>query len=150
MEQLLGGLLGSQQDHEQAQDFVKRYEQGPPTSGFTGQEAQQQYQKIAGKIPPDLYKKAAQEAFARLSPQERQQIVQHVKQQGQKQGNKHAQNWQDNETDPSQMAERMTQMQQNSPDMVNQLVSSVAGDNPLMKAALGGIAAMAMKQMMGH
>ena len=150
MEQLLGGLLGGNpEEHQQAQNYVQRVEQGPPWEGFSGQEAQQHYRKVAGKVPPDVYRRAAEEAFQRLSPQERQQIIKQVKQHAQGRNAPRVQNWQENQNDPRQMADIMSHVQHDQPDLMNQLVDSVGGGNPLMKAALGGIAAMAMKQMMG-
>jgi hypothetical protein len=151
MEQVLSGLFGgSAQQHQEAQQYVQRYEQGPPTEGISDQEVQQHYQRVAQHVPPGVYQKAAEEAFSRLSPQERQQFIKQVKQHAQKQKEPRAANWNESDDSPAQLAQLMTHAQQNQPDLVNQLVGSVGGGNPLMKAALGGIAAMAMKQVMGN
>ena len=75
--------------------------------------------------------------------------IQQVKRQAQHHNPPRAQNWNEHDTNPQQMADMMTHLHQNQPDMVNELVGNIAGGNPVMKAALGGIAAMAMKQMMG-
>ena len=150
MEQLVSNLLGANpQEQDQAKQFVQRYQQGKPTEGFSDQEAQQHYQRVAKQAPPDVYRKAAEEAFARLSPQERQEYVQDVKRQAKGHNAPRVQNWNEHDNSPQQLADMTTHMHQNQPEMMNQLVSSVAGGNPIMKAALGGIAAMAMKQMTG-
>jgi hypothetical protein len=41
MEDLLKTLWGGPQKREEAQDFVKRYEPGHPTDGYSGQEVMQ-------------------------------------------------------------------------------------------------------------
>lgn len=150
MEQLLSGLLGSNaQEQEQSKQFVQRYQQGPPWDGISGQETQQHYKRVAGQVPPDVYRKAAEQAFSKLSPQQRQQYIQEVKRHAQGRSAPRVQNWNEQDNNPGQMADMMTHIQHDQPDVANQLVNSVAGGNPIMKAALGGIAAMAMKQMMG-
>ena len=75
LQQLLGG--GQQQEY---QDFVNRYDQGAPYEGITGQEALNRYQQIAPQLPPDVYQQSAQEAFSRMSPQERMQLGQYLMQ----------------------------------------------------------------------
>jgi len=52
--------------------------------------------------------------------------------------------------DPTHLAQQMAQMQQQQPDMVHQILGpGGALGNPLAKAALAGIAAMAAKQFFG-
>ena len=71
VEQLLGGLFGGQDDEDderrrgRAQDFVSRYEQGPPYEGIGADEAYHNYRNVAGRLSPEEYEEAAAEAFTR-------------------------------------------------------------------------------------
>ena len=84
-ESLLGGRGGGQQQQQRREyeDFVGRYEQGPPWTGVSDQEAVQRYQQVAPHRSPEVYEQSAQEAFARMSPQERAQFGQYLRQRAQ-------------------------------------------------------------------
>src|SRR3712207_462357 len=77
---MLAQILGGGQRRQEYQDFVNRYEQGPPWAGISDREAVDRYQQVAPQLPPDVYQQSAQEAFARMSPQERMQFAQHLQQ----------------------------------------------------------------------
>ncbi|MBV9789164.1 MAG: hypothetical protein JOZ51_13360, partial [Chloroflexi bacterium] len=83
---LLQNLLGGGQQRQQFEDFANRYDQGSPYDGISDQEAMQHYQQIAPHLPPDLYQQSAQDAFSRMSPQERQQFGQYMRQRSQQHG----------------------------------------------------------------
>ncbi len=177
LESLFGGV--NDQRREQYQDFVNRYEQGGPYAGIGADEALQQYQQVAGQIPPDIYQQAAQEAFSRMAPQERVQFGQFLERQARQQGYMDPA-WDDDDNyyqDPGYLAQVTSRLQQQKSGMLAHLLGgSLEGDpttdpprgsmhrgmtstgmggmdqlrdNPLAKAALGGIAAMAMRRMMG-
>jgi hypothetical protein len=162
---LLQNLLGGGQQRQQFEDFANRYEQGPPYDGYSGNEAYERYQQVAPHLPPDVYQDAARDAFNRMSPQERMQLGQHMQRQAQQRGyNDPA--WTDPDDmyqDPNYLAQLTGRMHQQQPGILGQLFGgggmqqsmggqpSGAGDllnNPLAKAALGGIAAMALRRMM--
>ena len=175
MDQLLGGLFGGQDDDDddlrrgRAQDFVSRYEQGPPWDGISPDEAHHNYRQVAGRLSPEEYEEAAAEAFARLSPQDRVQFAQMMQQRA---GGQVGGFQTDDPRDLARMTSRFRQQggQQGggSFDLGDlfgagggggggDLAGARRGDggglgdlmgNPLAKAALGGIAAMAMKRMM--
>jgi hypothetical protein len=160
---LLQNLLGGGQERQQYQDFVNRYDQGSPYDGISDQEAINRYQQVAPHLPPDVYQESAQDAFARMSPQERMQFGQHLRQQSQQQGynfpDLNRDGIDDRMQDPRYLAQVTSQMHQQQPGLLGQLlgggnqqsVGGGAGDmlnNPLAKAALAGIAAMAVKRMM--
>ncbi len=160
---LLQNLLGGGQQRQEFQDFANRYDQGPPYQGFSGQEAYQRYQQIAPQLPPDVYEDAARESFSRMSPQERQQFGQYLRQNAQQQGvnfpDFNQDGIDDRMQDPNYLAQMTGRMHQQQPGLLGQLLGGGqqqslgggAGDllsNPLAKAALGGIAAMAVKRMM--
>ena len=180
MDQLLGGLFGGQDDDDddrrrsRAQDFVSRYEQGAPWDNISDDEALQNYQRVAGRVSPQEFEESAAEAYARLSPQERQQFAQFLQQQG---GGSYGDL---DYEDPRQLAQMTTRLQQQQPDGLAGLLGGLGGagggggalggllggalggqsrgqgggmadmiQGPLGKAVLGGIAAMAMKRMIG-
>ena len=87
VDQLLGGLFGGQDDDDErrrsrARDFVSRYDQGPPYEGISGDEAYQNYRAVAERLPPEEYEEAAAEAYRRMSPRERAQFAQMVRERG--------------------------------------------------------------------
>ena len=174
LQQLLGG--GQQQEY---QDFVNRYDQGAPYEGITGQEALNRYQQIAPQLPPDVYQQSAQEAFSRMSPQERMQLGQYLQQGAQQQGinfpDMNRDGIDDRMQDPNYLAQMAGQLHQQQPGIVSQILGGALGgggqmgggmmggggqmgggnignmlDNPIAKAALAGVAAMAAKRFLGQ
>jgi hypothetical protein len=158
---LLGGGGQQQQDF---QDFTQRYEQGAPWQGISDQEAYNRFQQVAPQLPPQVYQQSAQQAFERLDPQQRMQLGQYLQQQAQQQnvafphqGN--AQAFQD----AGYLAQITGQMHQQQPGILGQLLGGALGmggatgggsqssvlDSPIAKAALAGVAAMAVKQLTG-
>ncbi len=120
---------------------------------------------MAPQLPPDVYERSAQEAFARMSPQERAQFVQYLRQRAQQQQFDFPDLNQDGiddrvQRDPSELARMTTRMRQQQPGGLGALLGGGGGGggggmgdllgNPLAKAALAGVAAMAFKQMMNR
>ena len=70
---LLDSLLGDPQQQQDYQNYVQRYQQGPPHEGYSDQEVLQRYQQVAPQLPAQDYEAAAMQAFNRMSPQERAQ-----------------------------------------------------------------------------
>lgn len=160
---LLQNLLGGGQQRQQFQDFANRYDQGSPYDGISDQEAMQHYQQIAPHLPPDLYQQSAQDAFSRMSPQERQQFGRYMQQQSRQQGynipDLNGDGIDDRMQDPAYLAQVTSNMHQQQPGLFSQLMTggqqqSVGGGmagmlgSPLAKAAMAGIAAMAVRRMM--
>src|SRR5688500_19164801 len=83
---MLQQILGGGQQRQQYQDFTNRYEQGAPWEGISDREAYDRYQQVAPQLPPQMYQESAQEAFSRLSPQQRMQLGQYLQRQAQQQG----------------------------------------------------------------
>jgi hypothetical protein len=153
---LFESLFGGQQRQE-AEDFVNRYEQGPPSEGYTEEEVMQRYQKVAESAPEDVYQQSAEESFARLSPQERKEFFQFLREKAQQQ--QVAQNLTDSDQDevedryqdPHELAQLATRVRQQQPGLLEQLFGSGGQGmlgNPLVKGVLAGITAMAMRKMM--
>ena len=155
---LLETILGSAGQLQDFQDFVNRYHEGLPHEGYSSQEVLNRYQQVAPQIPAEGYKRAAQEAFQRMSPQQRAAFLQNLQQQTQDQNiallGGHAAATPDRAQDPNALAQIVTDLHQQQPGLLGQLFGgggSGSGrllDNPAAKAALAGIAAIAVKNMM--
>lgn len=171
VDQLLGGLFGGQDDDDddrrksRARDFVSRYETGSPYEGYEPDEAIHNYRSVEGRLSPEEYEEAAQEAFGRMSPQDRRQVAEMMAQRGGGQFNVT-----DDPRDLARMTSRFRQQDQGGGGLASlfglggggggggDLLSAARGgggggmgdlmNNPLAKVALGGIAAMAMKKLM--
>jgi len=72
---ILDDLLGNEQLQKQYKDFVKRYEQGDPSEGYSDQEVLKRYGEVSHAVPPDQYAQAAQEALSKLSPEDRAEFL---------------------------------------------------------------------------
>jgi hypothetical protein len=72
---ILDDLLGNEQLQKQYKDFVKRYEQGDPSEGYSDQEVLKRYGEVSHAVPPDQYAQAAQEAMSKLSPEDRAEFL---------------------------------------------------------------------------
>lgn len=157
----LGSLLGNQQQQQELQGFVQRYQQGAPSEGYTDQEVANRYQQVAPQLPPQLYQQAAQQSFANMAPQERNQFGQMVQQQAMQQGINVPAPGQIDYGDPNALAQMTTQVHQQQPGLLGQLLGGVAGmggqgggvagmmGNPIARAALAGITSMAVSKIMG-
>jgi len=168
----LGSLLGNQQQKQELQGFVQRYQQGAPSEGYTDQEVASRYQQVATQLPPEQYQQAAQQSFGNMSPQERNQFGQMVQQQATQQGINLPAQGQIDYGDPNALAQMTTQVHQQQPGLLGQLLGGVAGmagmggggmagmggqgggvagmmGNPIARAALAGITSMAVSRVMG-
>jgi hypothetical protein len=157
----LDELLGSGQLQSQFKDFVNRYEQGHPSEGYSDQEVVDRYRDVAHAVPPDQYAQAAQEALARLSPEERAEFVRMIQERARAKGvTLPAQVG----SDPRDLGRVVTDLHQ-TPGRLRDILggggpvaqsSQEAGSSPLGgmlasplgKAALAGITAMLVKRVM--
>jgi hypothetical protein len=155
---LFDNLFGGQQRQEY-EDFVNRYQQGHPSEGYSEEEVMQRYQKVASNVPEDVYEQSAEEAFARLSPQERKDFFQFLRQRAQQQqvaqdfADFNQEGVEDRYQDPHQLAQLTTRMRQQQPGFLEKLLGADGGGqgmlgNQLVKSAFAGIAAMAMRKIM--
>jgi hypothetical protein len=170
MDSLLGGLFGGGDDNDdrqsKAKDFISRYEQGPVDQGYDENEAYEHFQQVSQHADPETMQRAAEQAFSRMDPQQRAQFAQYLQQQG---GGQFSGGMSD---DPREMAGMVGNMQRQNPgglsslfggggsggsggggigDALGGLLGGGGGfpGGGLGKIALGGIAAYAMKEMMG-
>lgn len=160
LENLLGGGQNSENDYR---DFVNRYEQGSPHEGYSDEEVANRYHQVSRQLPADVYQESAQEAFSRMSPQERMQFGQYLQQQTRQQNynfpDLDGDGQDDRYQDANYLARTTSRMHQQQPDLLGQLLGGAAGmlggnsrgsifSNPLAKGAMAGIAAIAAKKMM--
>jgi hypothetical protein len=160
---ILDELLGGGDRQRDYADFVKRYEQGHASEGYSDQEVVQRYSDVAHAVPPDQYAQAAQEALARLSPEERAAFVKMLQERAQARGTDLPPQV---APDPRGLGDILTNLHK-TPGLLRDLLggggsgapggSSSSGSSvlasPLARAALAGIAAMVVKRVMrgpGH
>jgi hypothetical protein len=149
---VLDSLLANPSQQQDYQDFVGRYQQGQPHEGYTDQEVVQRYQQVAPNLSPQEYQAAAEQSYARLSPQERLQLGQYLQQQAQQQGLAGFGQGVpvDQYQDPRYLARATAQVHQQQPGLLGGLLGGGGGGgNPLAKAALAGIAATAVSRALG-
>lgn len=87
MDRILSGLYGtSDNDDEQAKvsranDFVSRVESGNKAEGYSTEEAVQNYRNVTQGLSDDEFEQVAQDALNQLSPDQRREFAQVIKQQ---------------------------------------------------------------------
>jgi hypothetical protein len=167
----LDDLRGGQKKKD-FQDFVKRYDQGHPAEGYSDEEVLDRYRDVAHAVPADQYAQAAQEALARLSPEERAAFVRMLQERAQTQNVRLPERM---ESNPQDLGSVLTDLHQ-TPGRLRDLLGGgapapgpsarVPGQgagapaegglgslgsllgSPLAKAALAGIAAMVARRVM--
>ena len=160
---ILDDLLGNEQIQKQYKDFVKRYEQGDPSEGYSDQEVLKRYGEVSHAVPPDEYAQAAQEALGKLSPEERAEFLEMLQERAAARGVKLPGKV---ASDPKDLGEVLTDLHEKPGQLrdilgggnVGQPQAQASGSNPITdmlsspmaKAVLAGIAAMVVKRMMGR
>ena len=145
-------ILGDPENQQRIQDFINRYQQGPPEEGYSGEEVVNQYQQVAPRLAQQDYVQAAQAAFSRMTPEQRSQFMQYLQQQAQQQnvplpvpaGAPAGQ-----EQDPGILAQIAGALNQQQPGGLAQLLGGGGGaENPVVKAVLAGITALAAQKVL--
>ena len=155
---ILDDLLGNEQLQKQYKDFVKRYEQGDPSEGYSDQEVLERYGEVSHAVPPDEYAKAATEALSKLSPDERAEFLKMLQERAAARGVKLPGKV---ASDPKGLGNVLTDLHE-KPGQLRDILgprgaqaqeqASSIGDmlsSPMAKAVLAGIAAIVVKRMMG-
>ncbi len=154
----LESMLGGNQQQEM-QGFVNRYMQGAPSEGYSDAEVMQRYQQVAPNIPHKQYIQAAEQAFERLSPEQRSEFAQFVGQQAQQHGIQVPGMGAGGATTSGGLAQLVGALHQQKPGLLGEVLGGLGGGqgtssgvgsmlgNPTVKAALAGIAAMAVRNM---
>lgn len=134
---------GGQINPQQAQEFINRYQQGDPSEGYSNQEVAQQFSQAVPQLSPQQFQQAAMQAFQNMSPQQREQFGQAVQQQAQQQGFGVQQMQPGGFQDPNALAQYTTQVHQQQPGFLGQLLGGAAG------GAMGGGLGGAVGSMLG-
>jgi len=164
-------------DRQDYSDFVRRYDQGHPSEGYSDQEVIERYRDVAHAVPRDEYMQAAQDALARLSPEERAGFVKMLQQRAEAKGVPLSGDVSANPRDLSQVLTNLHETPGRLRDLFGaggeggrtqpaggggtqsaggsgtQSAGGSMGSmlsSPLAKAALAGIAAMVVKRAMGR
>ena len=135
-----------------AGDFIRRFEQGPPWRGFDDREALEHYGRVAPALPPDEYRLAAEETFARFTPEERRQFGAHLVLRARRQDFGVPDTEDSRLKDPRTLADLTARLHGAGPGVLRGLLGADGGgplSSSLARAALGGIAAVAMKRIRG-
>jgi hypothetical protein len=157
---ILDDLLGNEQLQKQYKDFVKRYEQGGPSEGYSDQEVLERYGEVSHAVPTEEYARAAQEALGKLSPEERAEFLEMLQERAAARGvklpGKAA-------SDPKDLGKVLTDLHE-KPGQLRDILGGPGGasqsqgqanpitdmlSSPMAKAVLAGIAAIVVKRMMG-
>ena len=156
---ILDDLLGNEQLQKQYKDFVKRYEQGDPSEGYSDQEVLKRYGEVSHAVPSDQYAQAAQEALSKLSPEDRAEFLKTLQERAAERGVKLPGKV---AADPKDLGKVLTDLHA-KPGQLRDILgpgdgqARASGSNPLTdllsspmaKAVLAGIAAIVVKRMMG-
>lgn len=70
-----GGRRRRREMSEAEADFVNRYQDGPPSEGFTSEEAVGYLQQIRGEVPPEVLQRAAVASVQNLPAEQRKQFA---------------------------------------------------------------------------
>lgn len=157
---LLGSLLGGggDQRRRQYEDFGSRFDRGDSWDNVSDREVYDRYDEVARDMPDDDYEAAAEEAFARMSPEQRRQFARQFQAQGLQRGDSFIDRNRDGiddrlQEDPRYLARMTNRARHEDPGLLQQIMGEGEGgglfSNPIAKAAIAGIAAMAFRRVMG-
>ena len=166
----LNNLMGGGERREEYRGFTNRYDEGAPYERISDDEARDRYREVAPNLSEEDYRLSAREAFTRMSPEERMEFGRLLREESHQQGHgdfidRDHDGQDDRFQDPDYLAGMTSRMNQQQPDLLGNLMGGMMGGgmtggggasggggmlgNPVAKAAVAGIAAMAAKKMMG-
>ena len=152
---LLESLLGAGDEREGYQDFLQRYDQGPPYEGISDEEASNRYDEITPHLGQRDYEQAAADAYGRMSPEERMQLGRYLHRQAHEQGVDVSDFGDDPDddrfADSGLLSAPTGRVREQQPGLLGQLLGGgmgQGGGGGVGKAALAGIAAMAARRFM--
>jgi len=160
---LLDMLLGNNEAKAGFEDFLNRFQEGPPSEGYEDQEVLDRYGQVSHQVSQPEYEQAARDAFGHLSPQDREEFGRMLAGQAQSRGF----NLPVLTPDQGQgfgnldWLSNITGQLHQQPGLLRDLLGGLTGNreagisgggifsSPLAKAALAGIAAMLVKRVLG-
>ena len=135
---LLEDLMGGGERQLDYQNFTDRYDQGQPHEGYDDQEVADRYNEVAGQVDADTYRSSAQQAFEQMSPEDRTQYAQQLREQATAQGvDTGAPAGGPQNNDPATLADMTTQVHQQSPGLLGGLLGG-GGAGGGLGSLLGG------------
>jgi hypothetical protein len=148
--------LAEKAKRDDVQDFVARYDEGPPAEGISDEETLRHHAEIAAELSPDEYQEAATQSFERMDPGERSDFGRRLRRQAEAEGiDVHEAARDDALGDPNILGSLAGMLQDKKPGALSELLGSESGpgvggilNSPAARAALGGIAAMAAKRLL--
>ena len=148
--------LADKAKRDEVEDFVTRYEQGPPQEGISDEETLRHHGEIAAGLSPDEYREAATQSFERMDPVQRSDFGRRLRQQAEAEGiDAHEAARDDALEDSNILGSLAGMLQDKKPGALGELLGSENGkgvggilNSPAARAALGGIAAMAAKRLL--
>jgi hypothetical protein len=156
--EMLTGAGKNKQDYE---DFASRYEQGHPSEGYSDEEVLDRYGSVAHSVSANDYEQAAQESYARLSPDERAEFGRYLQQRAQNKGIDvpAPPPGQSGFGDLGWLSNATSQLHQ-QPGVLREILGGLVGgsksgggsllSSPIAKAALAGITATLVKRALGR
>ena len=149
IEQITGGRRG------EFEDFVGRVEQGEPHEGFSEDEARSRHDELAAHLSDDDYELSAQQAFERLAPDQRREFARMLRSQARNRNvglGEFGEDDDERDGDPRHLGRMARHARRSEPNLLGGLLGGAGGmtSNPIAKAALGGITAMAAKRFLGR
>lgn len=191
LDDLIGG--GQGRDRDDYGDFVRRYEDGPPDTGYDEREAADRYGRVSRGLSRSDYERSARASVERMTPQQRRQLGRQLRERV-PDFDRDGDGRDDRYEDPGTLAGMLGGVHERQPDVLGGLLGGgggqprrgdrdgdgipdrqergrgrVRGDrdgdgvpdrqerggsggggagDTLVKMALGGVAAMAVKQVM--
>lgn len=148
-------------------DFVERYMRGAPAQHISGEEALLFFDAIYGSLSPAELEQAAEAAFLRMQPDERQQLAHYLRERAHEQEFDFPELSPVNErafADPTQLARIVSGLENKQQGILREMLVTggpVGGEGslvregrdfvhgPLFKATIGGIAAFVMARRAG-
>lgn len=160
---LLDMLLGNNEAKAGFEDFLNRFQEGPPSEGYEDQEVLDRYGQVSHQVSQPEYEQAARDAFGRLSPQDREEFGRMLAGQAQSRGFNlpGLTPEKDQGFGNVDWLSNITGQLHQQPGLLRDLLGGLTGNreasssggsifsSPLAKAALAGIAAMLVKRVLG-
>lgn len=149
---LFDTLVGDAEARAAHEEFADRVTQGAPDQGYSEEEALHHHQQVAGHLSRDEYQHAAMAAFERMSPEQRKQFRHTIDQRmGRHPGHKQHRGQGGGGHGAGELASLVSGLHAQDSGMIGNLLGGGGGGGggaigSIGKMALGGIAAMAIKQ----
>ena len=171
---LLDELVGGGADRDRYDRFARRYDEGRPHEGYDDDEVAGHYGQLQGHLDDDTYEASARDAYARMDPHERAEFKRQLHGEARRRGHTDL----DGDgipDDPESMARYTNRVRRRDPDLLTSMLGGGGmggggmggagalgsvlggamgggmgggGGNPLARAAVAGITAMAARKLM--